>query len=163
MVYKHNYLNTLLLLHSSFMLSVVKMLLKGEFGGHALNSHENYIVDHGKSWKNHGIVFLNFCRDPGLFVHGRMVCSAAAFREMALHIWLVGRMKFASIVANLGGSWGILVYPTLLFSLPLSGRSLNMTEILLIGTLSLNSINVCLKYGPRREKTCRWSCRTWKG
>ena len=23
---------------------------KGEFGGHALNSHGNYIVDHGKSW-----------------------------------------------------------------------------------------------------------------
>ena len=42
----------LLLLHSAFMLSVVKMLLKGEVGGHALNSHGNYIVDHGKSW-NH--------------------------------------------------------------------------------------------------------------
>ena len=24
-----------------------------------LNSHGIYIVDHGKSWKNHGIVFLN--------------------------------------------------------------------------------------------------------
>ena len=23
-----------------------------------------YIVDHGKSWKNHGIVFLNFCGNP---------------------------------------------------------------------------------------------------
>ena len=32
------------------MLSVVKMLLKGEVGGCALNSHGNYIVDHGKSW-----------------------------------------------------------------------------------------------------------------
>ena len=30
------------------MLSVVKMLLKGEAGGSALNSHGNYIVDHGK-------------------------------------------------------------------------------------------------------------------
>ena len=31
------------------MLSVVKMmLLKGEVGDHALNSHGNYIVDHGK-------------------------------------------------------------------------------------------------------------------
>ena len=40
------------------------MLLKGEFGGGALNSHGNYIVDHGKSWKNHGIVFLNFCGNP---------------------------------------------------------------------------------------------------
>ena len=46
------------------MLSVVKMLLKGEVGGCALNSHGNYIVDHGKSWENHGIVFLNFCGNP---------------------------------------------------------------------------------------------------
>ena len=54
----------LLLLHSAFMLSVVKMLLKGEVGGCALNSHGNDIVDHGKSLKNHGIVFLNFCGNP---------------------------------------------------------------------------------------------------
>ena len=27
---------------------LVKMTLKGEVGGHALNSHGNYIVDHGK-------------------------------------------------------------------------------------------------------------------
>ena len=58
----------LLLLHSAFMLSVVKMLLKGEVGGHALNSHGNYIVDHGLSWKNHGIVFLNFYWNPELCV-----------------------------------------------------------------------------------------------
>ena len=57
MVYKHAYLNTLLLLHSIFMLSVVKMALKGVVGGHALNSHGNYIVDHGKSW-NHVFEFL---------------------------------------------------------------------------------------------------------
>ena len=50
MVYKHAYLNTLLLLHSAFLLSVVRMPLKGEVGGQALNSHGNYIVDHGKSW-----------------------------------------------------------------------------------------------------------------
>ena len=50
MVYKHAYLDTLLLLHSPFMLSMVKMPLKGEVGGHALSSHGNYIVDHGKSW-----------------------------------------------------------------------------------------------------------------
>ena len=50
----------LLLLHSAFMLSVVKLLLKGEVGVCALNGHGNNIVDHGKSWKNHGIVFLNF-------------------------------------------------------------------------------------------------------
>ena len=48
MVYKHAYLNTLLLLHSTFMFSMMKMPLKGEVGGHALNSHGNYVVDHGK-------------------------------------------------------------------------------------------------------------------
>ena len=30
----------------------------------ALNSHGNYIFDHGESWKNNGIVFLNFCGNP---------------------------------------------------------------------------------------------------
>ena len=50
MVYKHAYLNTVLLLHSAFMLSMMKMPLKGEIGGLSLNSHGNYIVDHGKSW-----------------------------------------------------------------------------------------------------------------
>ena len=49
MVYKHAYLNTLWLLHSTFMLIVVTVPLKGEVGGHALNSNGNYIVDHGKS------------------------------------------------------------------------------------------------------------------
>ena len=56
----------LLLLHSAFMLSVMKMLLKQKVGGCALNSHQNYIVDHGNSWKNHGVVFLNFCGNPGM-------------------------------------------------------------------------------------------------
>ena len=46
MVYKHAYSNTLLLLHSTFILRVVKMPLKGEVEGYALNSHGNYIVDH---------------------------------------------------------------------------------------------------------------------
>ena len=54
----------LLLLLSSFMHDVLKMPLKGEVRGCALNSHGNYIVDHGISWKNHGIVFLNFCGNP---------------------------------------------------------------------------------------------------
>ena len=54
----------LLLLNSAFMLSVMKMLLKGEVGDRATNSHGNYSVGHGKSWKNHGIVFLNFCGNP---------------------------------------------------------------------------------------------------
>ena len=46
------------------MLSMVKMPLKGEVGGRALNDYGNYIVDRGKSWKNHGILFLNFCGNP---------------------------------------------------------------------------------------------------
>ena len=47
-------------LHSAFMLNVVKMLLKGEVGGHELNSHGNYIVDHGKIIE----LFLNFYGNP---------------------------------------------------------------------------------------------------
>ena len=43
MVSKHAYLNTLLLLHSAFMLSVVKMPLKGEVAGHALHGHGKII------------------------------------------------------------------------------------------------------------------------
>ena len=50
MVYKHACLNTLLLLHSTFMLRVVKMRLKGEVRGVALNIPGNFIVDHEKSW-----------------------------------------------------------------------------------------------------------------
>ena len=73
MVYKNAYLITLLLLHSVFMLSVVKMLIKGEVEGHALNSHGNYIVNHGKSWKNHGIVFLNICGNPDSCMHSYLV------------------------------------------------------------------------------------------
>ena len=40
----------------AFMLSVVKMPLKGKVGGYGNNN-----VDHGK---NHGIVLLNFCGNP---------------------------------------------------------------------------------------------------
>ena len=54
------------MLHSSFILCVVKMPLKGEVGGRALNIHGNYIVDHGKSWENYGVWFLNFCGNPEL-------------------------------------------------------------------------------------------------
>ena len=68
----------LFLLHSTFVLSVVKMPLKGEFGGHALKSHGNYIVDHGKLWKNHGIVFLNFCGNPAIYL-SLVKCTSAVF------------------------------------------------------------------------------------
>ena len=42
------------------MLSMVKMSLKREIGSHALNTHGNYIVDHRKAWKDHGILFSIF-------------------------------------------------------------------------------------------------------
>ena len=71
----------ILLLHSPFMLSVVKMPLKGEVGGHALNSHGNYIVDHGISWKNHGIVFLNFCGSPVLCYTVQTTCVCLSIRS----------------------------------------------------------------------------------
>ena len=38
----------LLLLHSAFMLSMVKMLLKGEVDGRASHSHGNYMENHEK-------------------------------------------------------------------------------------------------------------------
>ena len=77
MVYKHAYLNILLLLHSTFMFCMVKMPLKGEIGDSALYSHGNYIIDHGKSWKNHGIVFLNFCGNPVIRLYLQQVFALA--------------------------------------------------------------------------------------
>ena len=55
------------------MLCIVKMPLKREVGGHALNSHGNYIVDHGNSWNNHEIVFLNLCGNPGLIKNNILI------------------------------------------------------------------------------------------
>ena len=56
----------LMLLHSAFMLRVVNILLKEEVGGCKLNSHGNYIADHGKSWENPGIVLFEFLWEPCL-------------------------------------------------------------------------------------------------
>ena len=64
----------LLLLHSTFMLSVVKMPLKGEVGGYALNSHGNLIVDQGKSWN---IVF-EFLWEPCLRVANLRLTTGGA-------------------------------------------------------------------------------------
>ena len=48
----------LLFLHSAFILCMVKMPLKGEVRGCALNSHGNYIVGRGKIMKKkHGLCF----------------------------------------------------------------------------------------------------------
>ena len=61
-VYKHAYLNTctLLFLHSTFMLCMVKMPLKREVGGRALNSHRNYVFNHGEIME----FFLDFLWEP---------------------------------------------------------------------------------------------------
>ena len=73
------------------MLSMVKMLLKGEVGGCALNSHGKYIVDLGKSWKNHGIVFLNLCGNPVLHMQPASVLTSlhvnACMSEIKLLSW----------------------------------------------------------------------------
>ena len=71
----------LLLLRSTFM---VKLLLKREVGDYALNSHGNYIVDHGKSWKNHGIILLNFYVNPAKHkqhVHNVFISSGERMLE----------------------------------------------------------------------------------
>ena len=44
--------------------------------------------------------------------------SVTAFREMAHHIWHVGRMRFVSHETNLVFLWGHLVYHVLQFLLP---------------------------------------------
>ena len=45
-------------------IQVVKMPLKGEFGGHALNSHGNYIVDHGKNMVKSWNCVFEFLWEP---------------------------------------------------------------------------------------------------
>ena len=62
---------------AAFMLSEVKRPLKGTVRGYALNSHGNYIADHGKSWKNHGLVFLNFCGNPVIRLHAIKLIALA--------------------------------------------------------------------------------------
>ena len=69
-----------------------------------------------------------------------MVRSLLQLSEIwPFHIWLFVWMEFASLEANLGGV-GALLSISFFFSLPLSGRSSDMTEILLTGDLSQNSI-----------------------
>ena len=50
-------------------------------------------------------------------------------------------MQSASIEANVGGCVDLIVYRILLFSFHLSGKSPGITEILLTGASSYNSIN----------------------
>ena len=46
------------------MLSLVKMLLKGEVGDCALNSHGNYIVDRGKIMEKSWNCVFEFLWEP---------------------------------------------------------------------------------------------------
>ena len=78
------------------MLCMVKMPLKGEVEGCALNSHGNYIVDHGKSRENHGIVFLNFCGNPASGIRKKQSERASLNREKILLI-TVNVLKFQTL------------------------------------------------------------------
>ena len=64
MVYKHACIFKYITVAASVWWRNEDVAKTAEVGCNALNSHGNYIVDHGKSWKNHGIVFLNFCGNP---------------------------------------------------------------------------------------------------
>ena len=56
------------------------------------------------------------------------------------HILFVGRMKFTCIKTNLGGCWDLFsLFHSSFLSPSLSEKSPDMTEILLTGTLFLNS------------------------
>ena len=81
------------------MLSVVKMLLKGEVGGSALNSHGNYIVDHGISWENRGIVFLNFCGNPEICYCASQEDQDQPRHQLSLTRALSVIMKKASVLS----------------------------------------------------------------
>ena len=56
----HAWSTSMLFLHSAYMLSVVKMLLKGEVGVCALIVMEITLL----IMENHGIALLNFCGNP---------------------------------------------------------------------------------------------------
>ena len=51
-------------------------------GGCALNSHGNYIFDHGKAWKNHGIVFLNSCGNPERCILAKILMCLAVLSQL---------------------------------------------------------------------------------
>ena len=52
-------------------------------------------VDHGKPWKNHGIVFLNFCGNPDLYQS-----------QLAKQGFQVGFQVFRDISSNVAHSIG---------------------------------------------------------
>ena len=64
------------------------MPLKVEIGGHVLNSHANYSVDHGVSWNNHGIVFLNFCGNPVKHGHTHIRAVVKGEKQKIISLFL---------------------------------------------------------------------------
>ena len=58
MVYKHAVV-------AAFHIYAQRVEDAAKRGGWRSALNRNYIVDHGKSWKNHGILILNFCGNPG--------------------------------------------------------------------------------------------------
>ena len=51
-----------------------------------IKSHGNYIVDHGKSWKNYGIVVLNFCGNPDIWARPRDNGTFQAWGIISFHL-----------------------------------------------------------------------------
>ena len=75
------------------MLSVVR----GGFRS-CINSHGNYIFYHGKSWKSHGIVLLNFCGNPVLdifLVFVVLICFCCTIYILQLFYLILRKLYFA--------------------------------------------------------------------
>ena len=73
---------------------------------------------------------------------GRELRSLLELLSMwSCHIWLVVRIIFASLAANLSLGQGLLVCSILLFFHPPSRRSPDVTGMLLTVMLNLNSAN----------------------
>ena len=67
-----------------------------------------------------------------LFLFVRMLLQL--LERWPCHVWLFDRVKSASLEANLGQGWGLLVYSIILFSLSLSREGdPDMTGIFLTG------------------------------
>ena len=69
------------------------------FTGGCRGSSESTLVKMPHCWKSHAPAHM-------LFMDGRVLCSLLQLSERwPYHIWSVGRMKFASLEANLCGTF----------------------------------------------------------
>ena len=57
-----------------------------------IKSHGNYIVDHGKSWKNQEIVFSNFCWNPQ--IRGQLRFGIVQLNELKLYLHMTSQCLF---------------------------------------------------------------------